>query len=95
MPLLIGALVTALINALRAWLPGIVGRILLTFGIGFATQTLAMPALIGFVQSRMAGMPSVLLAYAGALGIDVAVTMVLSAIAAGRLQRVALSKVTG
>lgn len=92
MPLLIPVIVAALMNALRTYLPGIVGRVLLALGIGFATHTLAMPALIGMVQARASGLPSLLLQYFGALGIDVAITIILSALAANASQRVLLSK---
>ena len=92
MPLIIGALIAGLMNALRTFLPGIVGRVLLALGIGLATQTLAMPALLGAIQTRVSGLPAVLVAYFGALGFDVAVTIALSAIAAKAAQRVFLAK---
>lgn len=92
MPLIIGALVSALINALRTYLPGIAGRVLLALGIGFATHTLAMPALLGMLQARAAGLPAVLLQYFGALGFDVAITIILSALAARAAQRALLTK---
>lgn len=94
MPLIIGALVSALIGALRQWLPGIVGRLLLAFGIGMVTHKVAMPALLGYIQSRVSGMPAVMVAYFGACGIDVCITLILSALAAVRAQRVILSKVS-
>lgn len=94
MPLLIGALVAALMNALRAYLPGIVGRVLLALGIGFVTHTLAMPALLGMIQTRASGMPALLLAYFGACGFDVAITIILSALAARASQKVLLSKLS-
>lgn len=92
MPLIIGALISALINALRTYLPGIVGRVLLALGIGFATHTLAMPALLGMIQTRVSGLPAVLLQYFGALGIDVAITIILSALAARAAQKALLTK---
>lgn len=92
MPAIIGALVAALIGALRAYLPGIIGRVLLMFGIGLATHELAMPALKTMIQTYFAGLPSVLLAYAGALGFDKAVTLILSAALAVRAQRVLLTR---
>lgn len=93
MPMIIGALIAALIGALRQYLPGIIGRVLLTFGIALATNEIALPALKSFVQSYMGGLPSVLLAYASALAFDKAVTMILSAAIATRAQRVILSKI--
>lgn len=93
MPQIIGALIAALIQALRQYLPGLVGRVLLAFGIGFVTHTVAMPALKSFVQSKVSGLPAVLYAYFGATGFDVAVTMILSAWIAGRSQKVILEKI--
>lgn len=93
MPAIIGALVAALIGALRQYLPGILGRVLLTFGIALVTNEVALPALKSFVQGYFGGLPSVLLAYAGALAFDKAVTLILSAAVAVRAQRVILSKI--
>lgn len=92
MPLIIGALVSALFGAARTYLPGIVGRVLLTLGIGLAAHKLAVPALMGMVQTRVSGLPSVLLAYFGAFGLDVAITIILSALAARAAQKVLLTK---
>lgn len=95
MPMIIGALISALISALRTYLPGIVGRVLIALGIGFATETIAMPALKGFIQSKLGGLPAVLVAYWDATGIGIMVTMILSAMLANRAQRAFLSKLGG
>ena len=95
MPMIIGALISALISALRTYLPGIVGRVLIALGIGIATETIAMPALKGFIQSKLGGLPSVLVAYWDATGIGIMVTMILSAMLANRAQRAFLSKLGG
>lgn len=95
MPAILGALVTLLIQALRQYLPGIVGRILLALGIGFATHTIAMPALKAFIQSKVAGLPGVLYAYFEATGFGVFTTMVLSAYLAVHAQKAILSKISG
>lgn len=92
MPAIIGALVAFLIQALRQFLPGIVGRILLAFGVGLATYKLALPSLIGMAESYFGRLPGSLYAYAGAIGLDVVAVMILSAFAANRIQRVVLSK---
>ncbi len=94
MPAIIGALVAAIISALRSYLPGIIGRVLLTLGIAVATNEIALPALRGFIQSYMGALPAVLLAYAGALGFDKAATLILSAAVATRAQRVILSRIS-
>lgn len=93
MPQIIAALVALLFSALRQYLPGIIGRVLLAFGIGFVTHEVAMPALKSFVESKFSAIPPVFQAYWGATGIGVAVTMILSAWLATRAQAAILSKV--
>ncbi|WP_242876811.1 DUF2523 family protein [Stenotrophomonas maltophilia] len=93
MPQIIAALVAFLLGALRQYLPGIIGRVLLAFGIGFVTHEVAMPALRAFIESRYGALPAVMKAYWGATGFGVAVTIILSAWIAGRAQRAILSKV--
>lgn len=95
MPMILGALVAALLQGLRTYLPGIVGRVLLAFGIGVFTHTMAMPALKAFIQGYIGGLGSVAVAYFEASGFGVFTTLVLSAIMATRVQRVALAKLTG
>ncbi|WP_271014170.1 hypothetical protein, partial [Listeria seeligeri] len=66
MPQIIAALVAFLLGALRQYLPGIIGRVLLAFGIGLVTHEVAMPALRAFVESRYGELPAVMKAYWGA-----------------------------
>lgn len=86
MPAVVAAIVGWLISALREYLPGIVGRILLTLGIGFATKTLVLPSLLGMIQARVAGLPALALAYFNAFGLDVCITIILSAAVAVQAQ---------
>lgn len=95
MPAILGALGALIIQLLRQYLPGILGRVLLAFGIGFTAHKLAMPALMSFIQSKVSGMGSVLVAYFGGLGIDVVCTMIISTLIAVRTQKVFLSKIGG
>lgn len=94
MPAIIGALVAMLIQALRQYLPGIIGRVLLAFGITLAVNEVAMPQLKAFVQAKMGALPAVIYAYVDATGFGLAVTMILSAVAAGVAQRAFLSKLS-
>ncbi|MEX5404634.1 DUF2523 family protein [Stenotrophomonas sp. WED208] len=93
MPQILAALVALLVSALRQYLPGIIGRVLLAFGIGFVTHEVAMPALKGYVESKFGALPPLFQAYWGATGIGVAVTMILSAWFATRAQAAVLSKI--
>lgn len=93
MPQIIAALIALLLSGLRQYLPGIIGRVLLAFGIGFVTHEIAMPALKGFVESKYGALPAVLKAYWGMTGFGVAVTIILSAWVAGQAQKAILSKV--
>lgn len=95
MPAIIAALVAAFFQAARQYLPGIVGRILAAFGIGIFSHTIAMPALMAFIQSRVSGLPAIFLAYFGALGFDVVATMFISAALAVKAQKVFLGKLSG
>lgn len=95
MPAILGALGAMLIQLLRQYLPGILGRVLLAFGIGFTAHTIAMPALLAFIQTKVAGLPGVLASYFGASGFDVVCTMIISTAIAVRAQRVFLSKFSG
>lgn len=92
MPMIIGALVSMLLQGLRQYLPGIVGRVLLAFGIGLVTHEVALPPMKAFVASKVAGLGPVLVAYFDASGFGIAVTMILSAWAAARAQAAILSK---
>jgi hypothetical protein len=95
MPQIIGALVAMLVGAAREYLPGMIGRVLLAFGIGAFTHEVAMPALKSFIQSKLAGLGAVGVAYWDATGIGIMVTMILSAIAAAKAQKVLLAKLEG
>lgn len=92
MPAILGAIGALLIQLLRQYLPGLVGRVLLAFGIGLVTYNVALPALRGMLADRLNALPPVVEAYAGAVGIDVVAVMIFSALAANRAQRVLLSK---
>ena len=92
MPLIIGALISALMQAARTYLPGIVGRLLAAFGLTLAVHEVALPALKEFVAGKLGGLPSVMVAYVDATGFGIAVTMILSCVAAARAQRAFLAK---
>lgn len=92
MPMIIGALVSMLLQALRQYLPGIIGRVLLAFGIGLVAHEIALPAIKSFIQSKISGLGPVLIAYFDATGFGIAITMILSAWAATHTQRAILSK---
>ncbi len=92
MPAIIGALVAALITGLRTYLPGIVGRILLTLGIGFTAYKIALPPLIAMASEYIDRLPIVARVYFGALGLDIALVMILSALVAVRAQRMVMTK---
>lgn len=95
MPMIIGALVTMLIQAARQYLPGIVGRVLVAFGIGLTVHEVALPALKSFVAGKVSALGPIMSVYFEATGLGIMVTMILSAIAASIAQRAFLSKLTG
>jgi predicted transporter len=91
----IATLVGALWNVARDVLPGIVGRIMLTLGLSYATTSLALPAVKAFVQARMTGVPADVVLLLGALQFDKAIVMILSAGVAVRASRLTLSRRAG
>lgn len=95
MPQIIAALVAMLIGAAREYLPGIIGRLLAAFGIGLFTNKVALPAMKSFVNALLPGLGPIGMAYFEASGIGVAITLILSAIAAALGQKVLLSKLKG
>lgn len=95
MPLIIGALVAALIGAARIHLGGIVGRALLTLGIGFVTHKYVLPAITGLIADYIGQLPAYAVAYIGALGLDVAFVMIVSAWISIRIQKFTVEKITG
>lgn len=95
MPLIIGALVAALIGAARLYLGGIVGRALLTLGIGFVTHKFVLPAITGLIAEYIGRLPAFAVAYIGALGLDVAFVMIVSAWIAVKVQSFTVEKITG
>lgn len=94
MPLILGALGAMLISLARQYLPGLIGRVLLAFGIGLFTHQVALPSILSFFQNYVNALPFVVRAYVGALGIDVVAVMIFSALIANRAQRVVLSKLS-
>ena len=95
MPAIVASIVGWLISALRQWLPGIVGRVMLALGIGLATHQIVVPSLLALVQARVAALPPSLVAYFGALDVEIVVTMILSAAASHKAQKVVLRKLGG
>ena len=93
MPQIILAAVAYLLSALRQYLPGIVGRVLLAFGMGYVSHEFAFPAVKAFIESKFGQLPPVLQAYWGATGMGIATTMLISAWIAGHTQRAVLSKI--
>lgn len=92
MPQILGALVALLFQAARQYLPGIVGRILLAFGIGMFTHKVALPAMKSFLSALLPSMGPVGMAYFEASGTGVAITLILSAYAAAVGQKVFMAK---
>jgi hypothetical protein len=102
MPLPIGAgtaAIVALFGRLMVWLMATylgqwVLRIMITLGISFATVKISLPLLMSFVQNYVGGLPADLYQYFGAVGGDVVVTMIMSALMARGIGSVALRAAT-
>lgn len=68
-------------NALRGFLPGIVGKVISTLGIGMATYSYILPQVVDFIQTFLNSMPQEAINLLGALRVDIALTIVFSAYA--------------
>jgi uncharacterized membrane protein required for colicin V production len=66
---------------LRGLLAGIVGRVMVTLGIGLASYTAILPHVVEFVQNYVYSLDASTQALLGALHFDVFLTMIFSALA--------------
>lgn len=73
---------------------GIVGRVLAAFGLTWVSWAYVLPDVKGFVQQFASGLPGWLLQVMGAMGVDVFMVMILSALVAKAGLRVFLVGVT-
>jgi hypothetical protein len=83
------------LGRLLAWLVGgsiaqWAAKALLGIGIGFAVKKFALPALMAFIKSHTSGMSQFLFDTFGAVGGDVAMTMIISAYVAAVSGNVAI-----
>lgn len=78
---LAAALTPVLLTLARMWLVSIVGRFLLTLGIGLFAYNYAIPEINDFIASKFHSLPDFVRQSVGAAGLDVFVTMVVSAMA--------------
>lgn len=91
MPILLGLLRTAfgwLLRGLVAYMPLFVIKILSVFGLAWATNEFVTGPVLSIIQSSLAGVPALMVECFAAMGIDKAITIMLSAhtvAAAGRL----------
>ena len=86
------ALGSIIINLLRQYLPGILGRVLLAFGIGFAAHSFAVEPMLNLIQAQTGSLPAVLAQTFSAIGMDKVITMIFSAYAAKTASNLILSK---
>ncbi|QIK81672.1 DUF2523 domain-containing protein [Lysobacter sp. HDW10] len=92
MPAILFAAGALLLDLAKRYLPTLVGRLMLAMGIGLATNNLVLPQLKALVQAQVGGLPGIIVAYFGALGLDKAFTIILSALAANAAAKVFLKK---
>ena len=67
-------------SALRGFLPGIVGRVLIALGIGVTSYTFLLPEILSWVQGYFNVLSPETLSLLGAMNIDRAFNLVISAI---------------
>jgi len=72
--------IARLLVALKLAAAGIVGRVLSTFGLTMVTFEALLPNLKSFVQQYTSGLPAEAMNFLGAIGVGVAMSMILSAL---------------
>ena len=89
------ALVGFFFDTLRALLAPLVGRVMVTLGVGFMSYTMLLPELVSFVQQFLDGMSSEMVALLGALHVDKALTLIFSAMGVKMGARVSAIRLGG
>jgi hypothetical protein len=82
-----------IVVALAASMSGLIGRVLLAMGIGYATYEFAMPAFVNMIRGQLSGLPGTMIAVLAAAKVDVAITILFSAISARMASRIIFRKV--
>lgn len=95
MPALLAALPALLVSLLRVWLVSLVGRVLLTVGVGVFAYNVAVPELMSWVGAQFNALPEFVRLSAGRMGLDVFASMILSALAVKATARVFFGKSSG
>lgn len=82
-----------IVYALGMSMSGLIGRALLALGIGYGTYNFVMPSFVAMVQGQLSGLPGTMIAVLGAAKVDVAVTIIFSAISVRMASRIFFRKV--
>lgn len=82
------------LNGLKLAASFIVARVLAAFGLTWVTYKQALPEIKSFLNGYFSSLPDQVKQLAGALGVDIFMIMILSAIAAHMGTRVFLASVT-
>lgn len=69
-----------LLSGLKDMAAGIVGKILATFGLTMVSFNAILPNLKAFVVDRISGLPPHVTEFLGAIGLGIAMSMILSAL---------------
>lgn len=81
-----------IVSALAYSMSGLIGRALLALGIGYGTYEFAMPQFKAMIQSQLSGLPGTILQVLAAAKVDVAVTIILSAVSVRMAARIFFRK---
>lgn len=80
--------------ALIVLLGSFLAKVLLAFGIGITTYSVALPPLKSFIQSQFSQLPPEVLNMVGILRLDIAMTIILSAAVANITYKATLSAIS-
>jgi hypothetical protein len=92
MPAILAALGAILINLLRVWAASIIARVFVAFGVALAVHNFVLPDLYAFIAERFQSLPAFVHESAAASGIDIFITMVVSALVLKAASRVFLGR---
>jgi hypothetical protein len=70
-----------IVGAITLAVSSLIGRLLLAAGVGLTVYNLGAPELLNFIQSNLMGAPQWFRDVAGLMGLDVAITIIFSAVA--------------
>lgn len=90
----VGGFIGSLINKLRDFAAGIVGRCMTALGVGWTTTQYALPNFVSWIQSHAGGVGADVIAVLAYINVDKAMTMILSAYIVKKAMKLVFSPIS-